>query len=649
MATAPRVRNPRGFDFRDAGLYVRVGEDLVAHVVDEVLEERGLRVYDSLVEEATEAAALVDLSEPLDVEVAGGRHIGRAVRRDAFTMPEPITLVGRDPQRIYPLRYGAPLLLRWVPSAAEDDTVVVVVEGERRDVVLHTGDSGEVDLGALAEEAGVSLGPEPGFAISRIRRVAVPLREGALEVIAEVKQFIVGVAVGPYAVSPAVWRPGEQVNVEVTFWDGVFDGESAFLDFGEGVTVVGLEVADTAGHVLSARLLVDAAAPTGPLRLRAGNGEAVLVDAVEAAWIAAPLKSQGDCESALDEGLVEDGAYVGSLDGLPVNHFDSSSCGSLAGAGPEQAIPLALRAGERLEVRARATSGGFLPLLYLVRSCDGAEVPVVCSPDEHVPDFTRLTYTARADEDVLLVVDAQNPSRSDHGYLVDIRRKPAVEFEVVNALVTVGATEPVRLVSYAGTFSEDAADYDFGPDTTVQSVTVDPEDPALATVRLRVEGGAAVGYRAVSVGIDGGARTREDDVFYVRPWVGGPSSCALADVAGALVSGFYEGDTRVGEYEVVAPTDCPSDALGREGIYAVDLGPGETLRAGARTADWDSVLYVLTGCGDYEMLACGDFAYAGREYVEWTAGPEAMRVYLVVDGYNPGDGGVFWLDVDIRL
>ena len=639
-----------GWGLLDAGLFVACGDELVAHVDDLLLEQEGASVYRSLAEEAAAAAERQDPGLAMDLEVAGGDDIGEGLYPGALRLAEPPRLLGRDPLQPLPLRYGSPLVLRWAPGAdaAAEQTAAVTVETPSGALVWHMEDRGVADLDSLLQEAGLALEEGSAVGLARLRHSEVVLPEGRIQVVSASKVWLYGQTVGAYDVSPQILAPGERALVTVRSWDRPLDPAlGAWLDLGPHITVEQVEITGAAGHVLQAEVLVAAEAPTGPAPLRAGSrDQPAQVVVPEALWIATPLPGAGDCESATDEGPLPDGTYQADTAGLELGRFDSSSCRMGPADGGDQAVPLRLHAGQTL--KARLWGPKLYGALFLVEHCEDPEPGWLCGVSPQSGEPATLEYTALQDEDLLLVASSLGVAGDPRRYLLDVQRSRPAPFVLEPPTLTEGGRQEVLVESFVGPFEPERASFDFGAGFIVHGVSYEGEPPTVALLDLEVPMGARPLVRNVTVRIGGVPHTVAGGVE-IRPWIGAAPDCLVAAGSEPLGTGTYEGLTVLGPIDAVGPQPCiGAGADGPEGIYRVDLGPGETLRAEVRMPDMDPVIYLLEGCPG-RVLTCSDETGSDDpEFLRFVGPADGATVFLVVDGFGPGDGGVFDLRLDLR-
>ena len=644
LEEAPR---PDELGLMDAGLFVNAGEHITANVDGILLEEEGARIYDMLLELGAEAAAQQDPAAPMDLVIDGGEDIAGGVFPGGVTLPPLVEVTSHDPMFPVPLRYGRPLVLEWVPSEEAGDSMLITVEGEEQEVLWHTEDDGVADLSELLEESGVVLGERPAIVLTRLRQREVQLPEGRLKVVTTTRQWLYPNPVGPYTVEPRLWPTGATTVVEIASWDAPFEvGEAPRVDLGEGIEVESARVLDEEGHRLELTLRIPLDTPSGPRGVSlGGTPEAPVLEIAEAAWVVASLAQAGDCQSALDEGPVADGAYTATTDGLGPSAFEAGVCELGNPNGSEQAIPVSLVAGQTLTARLSTTE--LFGVMYLADSCEALDSPFACEHALTTRWPLELVYTAEADEEVLLVVDHYAVDDTPGEYAIDIQRSEPAPFTIYPPLVTSSGSEELELLSLSGPFDPETFTVDFGEGITVVGVEVDEFEPEFAFATIEVDNDAAAGLRDVTAQVGDQSLTALE-AFEVQPFLNSPGTCEGADSNRVLTPGFYEGLTLLGGRDTVSPEDCLGQtADGMESIFRVDLEAGETLRAAARMRDGDVVLYAVEACGEPTRV-CADNAGPGQaEVVEWVGPDRPSTVYLVVDGFNFDDGGIFDLQIEI--
>ncbi len=643
---------PESLRTLDAGPYVALGDDLVAHVQEEVVDEFGVSLYGSSLESATEVAYRSRPDVPLDLEIPGGVDVAPALVPGAVSLPPPVELVSHDPSLLVRLRPGKALPLRWVPGES-GDTILVMVRGEVEGVVTQIPDSGEIELAHLLDQPDVlALGPWPELSLTRLRQREVQLPEGRVRVLATSRQLLFGRLAPAWDMWPRALMPGQQGEVNIGSWEQPLDPEGVWLDLGPQVTIEELRLDDPSRQVVQATVRVAADARPGKLPLRLGDvaGEAI-IDAPEAGWIVVELPNGGDCETATDEGLLDDGSYV-SLDmGLSSGGFDTSSCAAGDPGGGDQAIPLRLSAGQTLD--ARYTGGFWAAALYLARGCDDPAPVRACSqaPAPFYP--VRLSFTALQDEDVLLVVDAYTffiedlvMPRAD--WIIDIERSEPAPFVLTPREALAGEATSLSLHLVGRSFEPGAeVTLAFDGPAAVAELVVPPEGGSVAQVEVVLPADADPGWETATLHLGGEELLAPRALERVGAIRTAPS-CEEALVAAPLPPGRYRGDNGPGPVDDVSPDRCLGDlAEGPETIVPVDLGPAETLTASARMDDGDVVLYVVADCGD-AALSCADAGATGEwEALTWSAPGAGARVYVVVDAYDPDESAPFELRLEV--
>lgn len=366
-----------------------------------MLESFEVPVYERLREEGAEFALLQAPGDTLDLVIDGGEEIsGQTVAR-AAQLPPTIRLTSHDPFGSFPLRFGTPITVGWVPTGDADDTMQVGVLGEVDGVVAHVLDAdGFLDLTDTLTQASIDLGRFPSVFLSRTRRRTAQIAEGVVNIVTSTRLYLYGDFVAPFEVEPRVLGPGRTQALTVRWWDGDIDAEDFEL------TIAGLPIEelaiDPSGHVAQGVVNVPANAALGPRAVTLRTGDEALV-AEAGVYVAAELRGSGDCESTVEEGQVADGTWRGDLFGLDDGGYDTESCLGLAYGGGDQVIPLRLEAGETLT--ANLVEEIFGASLYLVRACGDDARPLSCFGTVGFGQPQTLVYTSPARQDVLLVVD----------------------------------------------------------------------------------------------------------------------------------------------------------------------------------------------------------------------------------------------------
>lgn len=649
LAEAPGAGGPlRGLD---AGYFVGFGPTLVAPLDPFTSDRARVPVYASLLEDGATLADGVVAGEVLPLQISGGEDIARAWVPDAVVVPEAIEITSHDASLPLPMRYGEALTFTWIPSPSPDDVMLVsLLNTEDGDgVIVQIPDEvGEVSLDTTLDFFEIRPGETPTLSFARTRRHDVPLPEGRIRVVESTRLFLYGETVKPVEMRPEILVAGQLTKISLRWWDGEFDLEAAALSLGEGVRLENVEVADTQGHVITADAVVALDAPTGPVHLSGGGLPGA---SGRLGFLAATLPSAGDCRSAFDEGQMPDGTYLSSYTGLaPIGFDGGATCGFGDPEAGEQIIPLHLEAGQTLNAELVTKAFG---TLYLARDCDGNEQPFECVYREATNGPVNLSYTAELDEDLLLVVDAysingEQPGGASAPFVVDIRRTAPAPLVVLPRAVTDDGEETLEIIASRGEFDLVEPNFDLGADVQILSVAVDEFDPWFATLEVAVGDVSAPTAVTVSATLDGGERVQAEAAFDIEPWMGTIPSCEIANFIDPLtVDGGYVGSTDFGDRELDPSVICPNGASGPESVIAVALGAGETLRARVLMEEGDAVVYVLGEC-DAQPLTCADAGGSGAaEYLEWTGPAAPSVVYLVVDGFDVGDFGVFTLQLEV--
>jgi cysteine-rich repeat protein len=87
-------------------------------------------------------------------------------------------------------------------------------------------------------------------------------------------------------------------------------------------------------------------------------------------------------------------------------------------------------------------------------------------------------------------------------------------------------------------------------------------------------------------------------------------------------------------------------SMGADEVYAVEVGPGETLEANAMPDGWDHVISIQDSCADTQ-LSCVSWTDLGSVQVQNTTG-QAQTYYIIVAGFFGYDRGTYSLSVSIR-
>lgn len=619
----------------EAGDFVAVGEHLSAGLDATVFESVGLPVYDSLLEDGYLAEQLQAPGEPMSIRIHGGADIGAAVAPDAVTVPVPLVLRSHNPASVVPVRAGQDIVLAWEPSEDPDDEVFMLLDNRQSGFLWNVGDSGMANVSTVLRGGNTELHDDAFLILGRTRTTWVRLPEGRLQVRASTYQWLYLRHVRAYEIEPRLWPVDETTKVRFTAWDG--DAGGVEIDAGPGVTVSNVRAIDRGAAQVVADVTVAPGSATGPRDVTVTVDGAPVASARGGAWVVEELPAAGDCASALDE-EVPDGAYFATLDGLESGVFDGSSCDIGDPEGPEQAIPVSLVAGQRLD--ARLLTDGFGATMYIATGC-GQPPASRCSD---FPTFTfgaDLSYTALQDEAVVLVVDsfAQAPGRAQ--YAVDLRRADPVAVVVVPDYVAAGTSQELRLFGIGAGFSAETASAAWGEGVAVRDVRV---DDGVAVVAVEVDA-AARGLRTLTAEREDGA-VEVPGALSIRGLLPAPL-CEVAAQSEPLVSGVYVGSSASGNSEILVPDLCPDASVGEEAVHRVDLEPGQTLQALVEAPDFDSVLYLLPACGE-QAVRCSDFGQTGEaEFLEWTAPAEGASVLLVVDGLDEFDQGDYTLHVRV--
>lgn len=628
--------------YKHAGDFIVVGEDLVANLRADLLEENpDLYVYELSVEDAAEAAAETMLEDPLALLIEGGEDILAWKSDPVIEVPAPWEVTSPDPDQFLALYGQKELELTWTPTPTEDDILLLTVETSSRSRAFRIEDNGQLDLDALLDREQLVLEDKNAVSIARVIRHQIPTPSGVVEVDATRKLWLYTQKQAPYSITPDLFPVGQTVEAEMVWRPGDF-GATPQIDLGPGVSIENIQVIDTDRQVARFNVVVAPDASIGRRALEVTGDGGTQVSLPDLAWVVDALPSAGICSDAVDEGFVQDGAYVASDGGLEVDLFSTANCPEGSADGREQVIPLQMQAGQTLRAWARNTHAP--STLYVVGDCADVDGAFACNAAPLRSRLAKLRYTAYQDEQILLVVDNQAGGLDPSEYLVEIERDAPAPFAIYPEQIVAGVANTIEIDSFAGNFDTDQTLFDFGPDVTIESVFIE-DDYAEVGVRLALD--AAPGPITASASIGGQVYNVADAIEGVG-YTSGPASCADADARGALGSGSYEGLTFTGSDGLVSPEPCLStDALGQEAILRVDLEPSQTLRARVRMITQDPVLYLIDDCSGVARVCADNSGPERSEYIEWTAPEAPTTVYLVVDGYDIDDSDVFSLELEL--
>ena len=628
----------------DAGGYVMVGEHIFAYRDDFSYEVSDFLLYEAPAEETAELYDLQPLDEVMDIEIEGGPDISTQALAGVVEIPPPIEVTSHDLTIRYRIRYGNPVEFTWEPEG--DDSILFAVLGKEWGFAYNLEDTGSIDFPYLDETAAGWLGVSPEFQVTRYRRREVQLEEGMLTVLTASKQWIFGLVVGSYEIQPASWDAGTITDVRISYWDGTFDPSDLNLEIDADVEVLALDVVDAENHTLNARIRVPADVQTGVYDIAVGSSGAPEVVAERYVWIVDELPGAGDCESAVDEGLVPVGAYRSTDEGLPHGSWDTSVCDMREPRGREQVVPVSLTVGQTLDAQLIRIGNG-RAIMYLVDSCDAAaaRAPCVMAPG---PAFEgRLRYTALEDEEILLVLDSTASEDEEPALLyLDLQIHDAAPFMITPDVLVDGEETTVELLSFSGDWTEDELELDFGPSVTVESITVPGGTGPVAQVEVTVDPTAGPDTVSVSAERSDGTVVARDALTLIS-LLPTSSTCEEADDLEPLGPGSYTGYIDETDSDELNLISC--SGAGPEAVYRVRVGPGETVRAVTTIFDSDVVFYLLTSCDDLPLY-CGDSG-GGRspELTEWTTTADGGIYYLAIDGSTVNDWGFFTLDIATSL
>ena len=88
------------------------------------------------------------------------------------------------------------------------------------------------------------------------------------------------------------------------------------------------------------------------------------------------------------------------------------------------------------------------------------------------------------------------------------------------------------------------------------------------------------------------------------------------------------------------------NSFGPDEVYAVEVGPGQTLEASANTEGWGHVLSIQDSCADTQ-LACVAWTDLGNVQVQNTTG-RAQTYYIIIGGFFGYDRGTYSLSVSVQ-
>ncbi|MEM7674535.1 MAG: serine protease [Myxococcota bacterium] len=129
--------------------------------------------------------------------------------------------------------------------------------------------------------------------------------------------------------------------------------------------------------------------------------------------------------------------------------------------------------------------------------------------------------------------------------------------------------------------------------------------------------------------------------------VAGGNVCNQAIELAAVSMQVVEGTTQLASDTLVPSDACAPDFGGPDVVFRIDLPEGATLRASV-DASFDTVLYVQRTCGSTRsQLSCNDDRAEGNLNSSITLFDASGPVFLVVDGYDSVESGVFQLNVQV--
>ena len=618
------------------------GEGLVANLRTDILEEDPeVFLYELSVEDAAEAAAMKSLEDPFSLLIDGGDDVTGWESQPVIEVPPPWEVTSPDPDQFFALYGQKDLAVTWTPTPSPDDEIILTLEtfAQARSILIE--DNGELDLDELLDRWQFVFAEGDSVSLSRITRQEIPTPSGVIEVYSARKIWIYPQLQTPYSITPDVFSVGQTTQAEMVWRPGDF-GATPQLDLGPGVTIDNIQVIDTAREIARFDVTVAPDAATGRrvIEVTGDGGQQASLPGL--AWVVDALPSAGICTDAVDEGFIEDGAYIASDGGLESGLFSTGGCPEGTADGREQAIPLQMLAGQKL--RAWARNPEVPATLYVVGDCGDVNGLFACTSAPRKERLSSLEYTAIEDEQILLIVDAQASGGEDVPYLVEIERSAPAAFTFFPERIVAGVSSIIEVDSLEGDFDPDTTLFDLGPNVTVESTFI---DGTYAELTVRLDANAppqTIPFEASA----GGQIYQVEDALKGVGYVSGPADCSAADTLGALGPGSYEGLTFVGGNGVSTPEPCLStDALGQEAFLRVDLEPSQTLRARVRMLNQDPVIYLIDDCNSIANVCADNGGPDRSEYLEWTAPEQPTTVYLVVDGYDTVDSDVFFLELDI--
>lgn len=606
-------------DARDAGPALRVGDAIAAPRVAGV---SGV-IYASALEDATTLADALSLPGARTLAVDGGADISAAEAADAVELPAPLVLTSCDPLQDLPLRQDQPLVLSWAPTLDARDTMLITLttpSGTSRR--WHLDDALAIfDASAALADAGMPL--EDGITITMTRRLEQITSLGAarVRVVTARTQRLFGRVVKPLEVTPDVWRIGAREDVRIAAWDDPFVSAARLrVDAGADVQTGGAFVEDCRDQVLAFQAEAPEGTPSREVTLRLGGQDGGLSRQVSGVvWLAEQLPVAGDCPSALDEGPQPDGVFFSTDRGLPRTPSLASACGA-AFTGRVQHVPLRLRAGEVLRARLRRTDGH--GAVALVRGCDQAET-LTCATAPTPGQEAALTYTATADEDILLAIGSDAaPDAPGAPFAVKIEReRPPVT--ITPDALDAGQAATLTVRSHVGPL--DGATIDLGPDLTVQAVNASGDT---ATVDVLVAATPSRASATVQLTASGSAYAAPN-ALALRPRAEAATCAPGADPI-----------TTSGVIRVIPPAGsngsldaCQSTTLPGPEVYVpITVPASHLLRA---RVEGPAGLRLLRTCEATSQALCVAPTSERPAAISWIGPATATTVWLVVDTTRP--------------
>ena len=625
----------------DAGFSIAADYELAAYRLDLLAEETGFVAYSQSREEYIDVAQILPLDTPMDVTAPGGPDIAAFTLPDALSIPEAPVLLGFDPLRTLPIRAGQDLVLEWEASDNDDDAVHVSYENENGGMVWAFAN--DVTSMLIPADRFLINDQTTGVSVVRTRTTHNETEDGLITVQAASHQFLVPEWVGSWGISPRHWPIGQTIDVTVSSWDVPLDINTLDLDLGEGITVDAIRADDLTSNrfVVTLTLEGDAISGIRDIVITDANNT---IQTTRSAWVTRELVHTGTCEDVDAEGPIADGTWSGTDGALSDGPWDTETCSTVP-IGRAQPIPVALLAGERLDVRL-FHEADFSAILYLANDCDGGPVDTCSIAPEAQPDVT-LHYEPTEDEVRYLVVDSADIDQTgDFAFDVDIRRTGPFPLVLTPNYYSVGAdpeltvtctVEPCAWTTSNPVFSVSGS-------ITITAQTIVDDTTALVTLNSRGQGNVGAGSFDLTVTTDAGSAIAPD-ALTIEPFVYS-DSCSFADTNPPLVPGRTSGATGFDTNTGLTAFPCTQDGFGPEGIHRVIIPGGHTLRASVESS-FDSQLYAVNSCPG-AVVTCADLGASGTtEYVEWVAPADGAELYLVVDGFDSDDSGTYILDVEI--